>query len=240
MPDATPETRPPNLDRRSVLGVAAGALAVAALSGCSSSPEPLPPLSRRRPTYDRVRPRTEYDAPSATTPSESYVGSFVSRSQWTSAQPNMNLANRMGRVTRITVHHDGMDTYYDTTSRAAIDRLEMIRRSHTNRGWADIGYHFAVDPAGRVYEGRPAQLQGAHVSRMNEQNLGILVMGNFNNQEPTPAVQRTLVSFISSQRARFGVSTSRIYTHQELKPTQCPGRTLQAFMQQARRSGQIT
>jgi hypothetical protein len=35
---------------------------------------------------------------------------------------------------------------------------------------ADIGYHYTIDPTGRIWEGRPVQYQGAHVKMNNEHN----------------------------------------------------------------------
>ena len=53
-------------------------------------------------------------------------------------------------VRYITVHHDGMDPFFDTNKRAVAAHLETIRRLHRRKGWGDIGYHFAVDRAGLV------------------------------------------------------------------------------------------
>jgi hypothetical protein len=104
------------------------------------------------------------------------------------------------------------------------------------RRWADIGYHYVIDPAGRVWEGRPTRLQGAHVKDHNENNLGIVVLGNFEEQRPTPEALRALDAFVAQQMQRLAVPISEVWTHRELMPTACPGRNLQSYMA-ATRSG---
>jgi hypothetical protein len=91
-----------------------------------------------------------------------------------------------------------------------------------------------------VWEGRPLFLQGAHVQDNNPNNLGILVLGNFDQQQPTGPARDTLDGFLYDQMARYRVPMSRVYTHQELKSTACPGRNLQRYMMETRsRSGRL-
>lgn len=164
------------------------------------------------------------------------VAGVLARTEWTRSRPIVALADPMGRISRITVHHDGMTPFYSTAKLDAARRLESIRNSHVSKGWADIGYHYIIDPAGRVWQGRPINLQGAHVKDENPGNLGIMVMGNFESQRPTPAALNTLDQFVGAQMRRYAIPVRRVYTHQELRSTACPGRTLQAYMQQTRTS----
>jgi hypothetical protein len=94
-----------------------------------------------------------------------------------------------------------------------------------------------VDPSGRVWEGRSVLCQGAHVQDNNEHNLGIVVLGNFEQQVPTPAAIHSLDRFVASQMSRFNVPLRRVYTHQELRRTACPGRNLQRYMLASRSRG---
>ena len=162
----------------------------------------------------------------------------IARQQWTRATTIASEANAMVNVQKITVHHDGMPPVALRSRSAVIDRLELIRRSHVDtRGWADIGYHYIVDPEGRVWEGRPVTLQGAHVKRHNLHNLGILVLGNFEVQRPTIAASTSLEQFLVEQMHRFRVPVSRVHTHLELAATACPGRNLQRIMVNTRSRG---
>ena len=184
------------------------------------------------------------DVPANTRPRVPKQGqvSVFSRSQWTSAQPNLSQTNPMVRIESITVHHDGMSPVDIRTQADAADRIEMIRSSHVqHRGWADIGYHLVVDPQGRVWQARPINLQGAHVKDYNPRNLGVLVLGNFEVQHPTPAAKQTLDRLLAHQAQTHRVPKSKIRTHREWASTACPGRNLQAYMNTTRGStGSLT
>ncbi len=135
--------------------------------------------------------------------------------------------DRMRPIYRITVHHDGMTAFTSVSEQAAAERLENIRRAHRGHNWGDIGYHYLVDPAGRVWEGRPLTWQGAHVKNQNEGNLGVCVMGNYENQQPNEAQLRAVERFVAEMMTRHSVRVGNVYTHREMAATACPGRNLQ-------------
>lgn len=174
--------------------------------------------------------------PAPPTIDDSPLPGIVSRSQWTRtgiARPRD--INPMNGVRRITVHHDGMPPVTLATSSAVARRIEQIRNSHViERGWADIGYHYIVDPQGRVWEGRSITKQGAHVKDQNENNLGILVLGNFDRQSPTQAALASLDKFVANQMQRYNIAISQVRTHMERDSTSCPGRSLQSYMLRTR------
>jgi hypothetical protein len=144
----------------------------------------------------------------------------------------------MNGISRITVHHDAIASFDVNSMAEAAHRLETIRTSHVvGRGWADIGYHYVIDPSGRVWEGRSLRYQGAHVEDNNEHNLGIVLMGNFDQHAPTPQALASLDRFLAEQMSRYNVSLRRVYTHREIKPTACPGRNLQRYMNATRARG---
>ncbi len=177
-------------------------------------------------------PTRPAQAPPVDTPS----AGIVSRSQWTRtgvARPYD--INPMNGIRHITVHHDGMPpTALSNSSRVAA-RIEQIRQSHVGgRGWADIGYHYIIDPQGRVWEGRAIRYQGAHVKDQNENNLGILMLGNFDAQTPTNSALASLDRFVVAQMQRYNVPLNQVRTHQERDQTACPGRMLQSYMVRTR------
>lgn len=239
---------PPN-DRRRLLRLFGGAGLLLAggsifgLGGCGSSRssradgstvgEPIPDnptLYRAGPS--RVGPSTEtVPAPSLGSASRPRI---VERSAWTKASPILSRANRMGGIDRITIHHDGIRQAATGGWSDVSRRLESIRRGHVGQGWADIGYHYAIDPAGRIWACRPIDLQGAHVRLQNEHNLGILVVGNYQNARPTPQAMASLEQLVGYEMRRFAVPLHRVRTHRELAATACPGRYLQPQIEQMR------
>jgi len=146
----------------------------------------------------------------------------------------------MNGVGMITVHHDALNAARLRGWNASIERLNSIRRSHIERGptWVDIGYHYVIDPEGRVWEGRPVSIEGAHVANTNDHNLGIMLMGNFMEHRPTQAQLNCLDGFIAAQMRGYRVPMSKVSTHREFRSakTECPGDNLQSYMQQTRSS----
>jgi hypothetical protein len=232
-----------DLSRREVVGGGL-VLGLLTLAGCQRTQRwtPLSEAELNGPPHVQLPPARRIPRPQ---PALEMVGpsGVIPRREWTSAPPNLALINPMNGINRITVHHDGMDP---VTLRGRSDvtaRLELIRRAHVsphptqdNKPWADIGYHYIIDPQGRIWEGRPIQYQGAHVRNSNEHNLGVMVLGNFDEQRPTPEALTSLDGFVADRMRAYRVPVSRVYTHQEINPTACPGRNLQSYML-ATRSG---
>ncbi len=161
----------------------------------------------------------------------------IARSKWTGGKPRVWLADPMKKVSRITVHHDAISPVPSGSYTDSVRRLSAIRRGHLGNGWADIGYHYAIDPAGRVWEGRPLTLQGAHVKNRNPNNIGVVMFGNYEKIQPTGRAMDALNRLLAHEMGRFGIAISRVHTHRELANTACPGRNLQARMIRTRQAG---
>jgi len=142
-------------------------------------------------------------------------------------------------VRYVTIHHDGLDRLCEGTACDEMAcRIELYRVGHRARGWGDIGYHFIIDRAGVVWEGRSLKWQGAHVADRNEGNVGILVMGNFEIQTPTAAQAVALREHTRAVCTYFSVPWSRVFSHREWPGahTLCPGRNLQTQLVAMRRA----
>lgn len=175
------------------------------------------------------------------TPTNPMPGSVLARNQWSQAGPAYVLMNRMLPIQFVTVHHDGMDPFYGNDAASAAARLEAIRRAHRSKGWGDIGYHYAVDRGGRVWECRPINWQGAHVKDRNEGNIGVVTLGNFEVQSPTQAQIAALNRHVSWLMVNYSVQVKKVYTHREWPGAQtaCPGTNLQRYMLAVRKNGQL-
>ncbi len=157
------------------------------------------------------------------------------------AQPNLD---RMTSIWRITVHHTAT-RLAGSSVRVAADAMRRFQREHQDdKGWADIGYHFIVDPSGRIWEGRPLAWQGAHAGSpgLNEGNVGVALIGDFTIQQPTASQKKALGDLLGSLCARYGIAANRVYSHQEIRPgpTECPGPALQRVLDQWRRGATAT
>lgn len=137
---------------------------------------------------------------------------------------------RMSKIDKITVHHTAGPSFWGITGADAAAEIRNIQRFHQKqRGWADIGYHYIVDRAGNVWQGRKLMYQGAHArGDLNRGNIGIALLGNFCNQRPTAAQYRSLAILIEKICEHFGFGPERVFTHGELAEgkTSCPGPAL--------------
>lgn len=150
------------------------------------------------------------------------------RSAWQARAADPRNVEPMGGVHRITIHHSAM-YFRDTRPATCAAQIHMIQREHMrNRGYGDIGYHFLIDPSGRVWQGRELRWQGAHASGDNNVgNVGICLLGNFvrgrTGQEPTPAQVRSMRRLVTEVMRRHRIGPESIYSHSDFKATDCPG-----------------
>jgi N-acetylmuramoyl-L-alanine amidase len=158
---------------------------------------------------------------------------LVPRSTWTSQAVGPN-HNMMNGVTRITVHHTG--EHAGLADLPTVEVLRRIERYHREeRKWCAIGYHYIIGHEGRVYEGRPAQYQGAHVLSENEHNLGISVAGDFMRKLPSPRQLGALKAFLDEARTTYAVGRARVFGHRDLNKSLCPGDALYAWLKDYKR-----
>ncbi len=190
-------------------------------------PEPLPAPPR---TVAAAPP-----SPAERTPVQ--LPGVLPRSRWARSGPAPALLRPMLPVRYITIHHDGMRPFTGNDTTSAARRLESIRRAHRGQGWADIGYHFAIDRAGNVWQGRSLEFQGAHVKNHNEHNIGVVVLGNFEEQQPTAAQLAALDRHVKALMQAYGVPASRVKTHREWAATACPGKNVHRHVQGTRGRG---
>ncbi|MBI3552678.1 MAG: N-acetylmuramoyl-L-alanine amidase [Elusimicrobia bacterium] len=141
---------------------------------------------------------------------------------------------------RVTVHHTDGKQYMDEGE--ALAYVKTVQTMHMNRsdprhGWDDIGYHFLIDGAGRVYEGRHPDLLGAHAAGANSNNVGISLMGDYNRDKPTSAEEeslRRLVTFLALKYRADPRQKGFLQPHQHYNDTDCPGKNVMAILSRLR------
>ena len=164
------------------------------------------------------------------------------RAAWAAAGdvPNIKDMDPMLPPKYITIHHDGMTPFWGVTDLDARSRLEWIRNGHRGKGWSDIGYHYIVDRSGNVWQGRDVtRWQGAHVKNRNENNIGVMCMGNFMLQRPSAAQVDGLNRTVAQLQRVYRISTANVKTHKEWPGAQtlCPGTQLQSKVLVLRKAG---
>lgn len=154
----------------------------------------------------------------------------VRRAEWAEAPPRVWRLRPAGAFHRLTVHHAGTVVSYHTHRDVVACDVEGILAGHVRKNYGDIGYHFIVDYAGRVWEGRSLAYEGAHVCWENAGNIGVMLLGNFQEQKPSAAQIESLGKLAGLLRKRYGIKHHRVYGHRDLAHSLCPGAHLYPYV----------
>ncbi|MFD5147816.1 peptidoglycan recognition protein [Streptomyces sp. NPDC058401] len=149
------------------------------------------------------------------------------------------------------VHHTASGNNYACKDAPAV--LRSLYRYHVvSSGWRDIGYNFAVDKCGTVYEGRAGGVAkavlGAHTMGFNTDSMGVAVIGTFTSTAPPKAAVDAVARLTAWKLGLFGadprakttlrsgggnlyakgsnVRLNVISGHRDGFATECPGRLL--------------
>ncbi|MFF3215119.1 peptidoglycan recognition protein [Streptomyces sp. NPDC002886] len=149
------------------------------------------------------------------------------------------------------VHHTASGNNYACKDAPAV--LRSLYRYHVvSSGWRDIGYNFAVDKCGTVYEGRAGGVAkavlGAHTMGFNTDSMGVAVIGTFTSTATPKAAVDAVARLTAWKLGLFGadprakttlrsgggnlyakgsnVRLNVISGHRDGFATECPGRLL--------------
>jgi hypothetical protein len=167
---------------------------------------------------------------------------IIPRAQWGAVEPDLNAPGEHGLYDAQT-NPDGWLTYTKPLSQVLTtvvihhsalpltDGPLQIQQKHMHdKGYADIGYHFVIDAAGQVYEGRQLDVRGAHTGGHNTGTVGIVLLGNFEEAQPTVAQLASLKTLVASLAGQYGITY--LAGHRDFQPdeTVCPGRNLEVLL----------
>ena len=163
---------------------------------------------------------------------------ILQRENWSPSPTGDGLEPR-GIAKRIIFHHSA-DKFSSTDTNAIISEIQRIQTKHmteSNREYADIGYHYIIDPAGQIWEGRKAEYKGAHARGYND-DIGVLILGDYEsrpanlyspntlNQEQKNAMitlSKWLCFNYELEKIENGPEIAPISTHRTVGDTECPG-----------------
>ncbi|MBI4423939.1 MAG: N-acetylmuramoyl-L-alanine amidase [Elusimicrobia bacterium] len=156
-------------------------------------------------------------------PIDAGAPAIVSREAWGARPSREPLSPHVPR--RFTQHHSAGRMPLGLGE--AMEEMRFLQELHQDgRGWSDIGYHFVIDGAGRIFEGRPATRSGAHVRGANAGNLGVCLMGNYHppyDHALTPAQRDALRRLGRWLRDAYGLTPDSYLGHRDYSRTDCPG-----------------
>lgn len=196
----------PDVSRRTFGVTALGMLAAAAV-----------PVLRSRqadgaPTSDTTRgatsPGTGARPAAASAAAAPPVPEVVPRTDWDDGACTID-PGRRSRPERVHLHHTHLPTV--AHPREVPEALRSICASHRDRGFGGIGYHYAVDPFGRIWQGRaqlPGRLpervlHGAHAQGFNHRSLGVVLIGDHDVAPPSTEATIALESLLAFLAWRY-------------------------------------
>lgn len=161
------------------------------------------------------------------------------RSDWTNEEADVSKTVPMTAIFRLTIHHTAMpeDESEDLGGDTKV-RLQKILQGHKqHHQWADIGYHFIIDFEGCVWEGRNLKFQGAHAGNetFNVGNIGVVLIGNFENHEVPDKQKKGLVELVHYLKIKYKISSQNIFSHEHFTGTKCPGKFALPLVEQLQR-----
>ncbi|MBM79477.1 MAG: N-acetylmuramoyl-L-alanine amidase [Planctomycetaceae bacterium] len=111
--------------------------------------------------------------------------------------------------------------------------VESIHEGHLAKGWLGIGYHFVIGNGNGMSDGaiEPTfrwrqQMHGAHagVKEYNELGIGICLVGNFQDTQPTEAQLASVKRLVRTLSQEYQINADRVVGHRDVKSTACPGK----------------
>jgi len=166
---------------------------------------------------------------------------IISRSEWGARNPKYDYSEHP-YFDKMTLHHAaGWAAKTLDEGKAAVKSIQEFHQD--GRGWSDIGYHFLVDMAGNIYQGRPETVLGAHVGGANTGNIGVCILGCYHppetsipcNDEMSYDSEKSLIQLYAWISDTYGVEPKVLKGHRDyFGNTSCPGNNVWAMLPQLR------
>lgn len=151
------------------------------------------------------------------------------RPTWVHLRPDALRVRRLdaARWKNVVVHHSATTTGNATMFDAHHRRIRRMENG--------LGYHFVIGNGSASADGQievgprwKSQINGGHVASLayNDNSLGICLVGNFEQKQPTRKQFAALVELVSYLKNDLLDGKPKLYLHRELKGehTLCPGR----------------
>ncbi len=136
---------------------------------------------------------------------------------------------------------EGISVHCSASDREDQSTLEDIHFLHTSpkyrrfiwgkyhvsgRGYDDVGYNYIIEPTGKLREGRPLHIAGAHTLGYNGTHIGICVIGDKDFQVKQ---FKTLHKLIDDLKKEFNINEEKVRPHNYFDSRKtCPNFNLEA------------
>lgn len=112
-----------------------------------------------------------------------------------------------------------------------------IDRWHKAKGWKCIGYNYVIDLDGKIEDGRPLEMTGAHTIGHNSNSIGICYIGGVdgkNNPKDTRTVpqKESMFSIVRQLMMAYGLTLKDVHCHNEFAAKACPSFKIEQFREE--------
>lgn len=178
---------------------------------------------------------------------------IIAASEWRKGLTPPKEAPSKTTVKHIIVHHSA-------GSNSTTNFMEAVRNIYTfhttpppnGNGWNDVGYNFLIAQDGTIFQGRDGQgimdgdnVLGAHFCGKNSGTMGICLLGNYNEVQPSNASIKSLINLagwklgkeklpVIGQFQHTDGLLNIISGHRDGCATECPGDNLYAKLAELR------
>lgn len=167
---------------------------------------------------------------------------IIPRSAWGALPPKTELMQEQ-KPNEIIVHHTGARRQPRVSLEAKMRGFQNFGMTPGRVGllskpaWGDIPYHFYIDFAGKIAEGRDIDFAGDNrTSFDNDGRIQITVEGDFDREEPSPEQLSSLTRLVVWLALKYGIAPEGIAGHGDYDQTDCPGRSLKPFLENLRKA----
>ncbi|MFF1381423.1 peptidoglycan recognition protein [Streptomyces sp. NPDC058308] len=170
----------------------------------------IPELTKRQTENDLIAARGGAEAVGKVRPHIGPRPRIITRRGWGA---NEKLRERNFAYTKTVkaafLHHSASGNNYRCSQAGSV--LRSIYRYHVkSSGWRDVGYNFAVDKCGNIYEGRAGGVAkpvlGAHTRGFNANTTGIAVIGSYGTAKPPKAALKAVARLTAWKLGLYGAN----------------------------------
>ncbi|MEX1004227.1 MAG: peptidoglycan recognition family protein [Acidimicrobiia bacterium] len=166
-------------------------------------------------TAPTTTPPTTTSSTTTTTVPEPIIVDVISKAGW-GARGTGEFGTH--ELVRLTYHHTASDPA------GAPDRIRGYQRYHQDQGWPDVAYHYLIDQAGLVYEGRPVDAPGDTFTEYDPTGHFLPCLdGDFDLAPPSDESIDALVLILAWAAQTFEIGPDTLTGHRDHAATTCPG-----------------
>ncbi len=164
---------------------------------------------------------------------------MIPRKDWNAKNPTDKM-NYLSKINYLVIHHTTFngDNKIGEYSKEVVQDIQKYHMSKNfdDQGnlikdeWSDIGYHYLISMDGQIFEGRNVKFHGSHAYGLNDESLGVALLGNYSHKEIYPSQMRSVVHLLAWLIQQYELPITNIIGHRDvlkLSPkgtiTECPG-----------------